>query len=221
MSRPSRFQEYLNKLPDQKRQEIEALVRSAPSCSQALRELKAKYRFKGSYDTLLTWWNLQKVSVTATPKHSESTSSIRSTVSELDPVNQIKLLSAKLSSLSLSLIEQLEKHDWVELGEQRLSSRSAEKMLANVSSLSRSAIAGVLEMYKVQVEMNQKAVASALIVELGEDWRRVLQHDNPELLGIFESVANVTRSRLELDRESLLEVASQQTIDSPSESVNS
>jgi hypothetical protein len=220
MPRPSRFQEFLNKLPDQKRQEIEALVRTAPSTSQALRELKAKYRFKGSYDMLLTWRNAQKA--VATPKRAESsTSGLKSAVADLDPIHQVKLLSAKLSSLSLSLIEQLEQHDWHEPGEIRLSNREATKLLGNVSSLSRSALAGVLEMYRVKAELNQKSVALALITELGEDWRRTLEHDNPELVPLFESVANVTRSRLQLDENSLLEVSSQQLIDSSPENVDS
>ncbi len=214
MSRQSRFQEYLNKLPAQKRKEIETLVLSAPSCSQALRELKRKYRFSGSYDVVLSWRNAQMQQRKAATAEGEgsSTSSVRSSVSDLDPVSQVKLLSMKLSSLSLSLIEKLEKHEWQEPGEQRLSNRQAEKMLNNVSSLSRSAIAGVVEMHKTQALLDQKSLALALITELGEDWRRTLEHDNPELVPLFESVAAVTRSRLELDRESLLELSSREPV---------
>jgi hypothetical protein len=220
MVRQSKFQEFLWKFPEGKRGEIENLVKTAPTAMQAFTEVKRLHRYRGGYHTIVSWRNAQKA--VATPKRAESsTSGLKSSVADLDPVHQVQLLSAKLSSLSLSLIEQLEQHDWHEPGEIRLSNREAAKMLGNVSSLSRSALAGVLEMYRVKAELNQKSIALALITELGEDWRRTLEHDNPELVPLFESVANVTRSRLELDRESLLEVSSQQLIDSSPENVDS
>jgi hypothetical protein len=89
----------------------------------------------------------------------------------------------------------------------RLSNRDAAKILAVLPSLNRAAAGTIIEMGRVRAKLDEKSLCLAVIEEVRQDWERTLSGDNPELISVFEDVAKITRSRLEMDTDSLLEVA--------------
>lgn len=212
MPRQSAFQQYLDRLPEPRRSEMEAIARTASSATEAVKQLKRR-GCRCSYDAVLSWRNTQKrARVEATSERVASPP----VETEQDPIRQIINTSVRLNALCANLITQLENHQWVEEGEARLSSRQAEKILAGLPAVARTSISGLIETYKLQVARNEKDLCLAMVNELGEDWRKTLQHDNPELLDIFDSVATVTKSRLELDRTSALDAMLEDSADATS-----
>ncbi len=103
------------------------------------------------------------------------------------------------------------------MGEIRLSNREAAKILGALPSLARASAGSIVEMSRVKSELDQRSFALGIIEELSQDWQQALAADNPELIGLFESVTKITKARLQLDRLSLLE----QHIENPESSVSS
>jgi hypothetical protein len=207
VGRQSAFQLYLNKLPEGKRQEVEKLVLSAPSTSQALRELKRLYRFKGSYDMILNWRKAQQ-DVSTPAKRIEA---IESTITAEDPIAEIMSLHRRMTRYCGQILSLLEDHAWIEPGEHRLSGRQAEKLFAGLPTVAKACSASLVELSRLQTQRSEREMALAILAEAGEDWRRTLEHDNPELIGLFENVMTVTRSRLELDKVSALDEVLQES----------
>lgn len=202
MPRQSAFQQYLDRLSEPKRSEMELIARSAPTTAQAVKELKRR-GCRCSYDAILSWRNSQKrARAEAMPERIESTAS----ETEKDPIQQVRDLSIRLNGLCATLITLVENHQWVEEGETRLSGRQAEKLIAAVPAVARTCISDLIETSRLELGKNEKELCRAMIYEMGEDWRKTLQHDNPELIALFDNIASVTRSRLELDRSTALDL---------------
>lgn len=207
MPRPSVLQAFLNRFPEERRIEVENKIRSAPSIRDAYRELK-RLRFRGSYDSVQHWRandargrveNLQSSAANVAAFIASRQGA------ESDPIEAAMILSTKLNLLCSSLVALLQKHEWLEPSEIRLSNGQALKLLAALPSLARAASGTTLEMSRVRTMLNEKHLALATIEELKHDWEMALRADNPELIGVFEDIARVTRSRLEVDSQSLLE----------------
>lgn len=202
MPRQSAFQAYLNKLSEPKRSEMEWIAKSAPNATQAVKELKRR-GCRCSYDAVLSWRNSQKrARAEATPERIESTAA----EIETDPIKQVRDLSIRLNGLCATLITLVENHQWVEEGELRLSGRQAEKLIAAIPTVARTCISGLIETSRLHLARNEKELCQSMLFEMGEDWRKRLQHDNPELISLFDNIATVTRSRLELDRSTALDL---------------
>lgn len=206
MGRQSILEAWLGKFPKERQIEIEQKIRSAPTIRFAYEELK-RLKFKGSYDSVQNW------RVRDARNRAEGLSDQASKVASMaarvplgsDPIASVMDLAQELNCLCASLTSLLRKHEWVEPDATRLSNREAAKILAALPSLARASSGAIVEMAKLQTEFDKKSFALALIQELGEDWRRTLEHENPELLSVFEGVAAVTKARLELDRVTVLE----------------
>ncbi len=206
MGRQSIVDAWLGKFPKERQREIEQKIRSAPTIKIAYQELK-QLKFRGSYDAVQTW--RAKDSRDRSEGLSDRASKIAAMTArvslESDPIASVMSLAQELNCLCASLTSLLQKHEWVEPDATRLSNREASKILASLPSLARASSGAIVEMARLQTEFDKKSFALALIQELGEDWRRTLEHENPELLPLFESIAAVTKSRLELDQLSALE----------------
>jgi hypothetical protein len=124
---------------------------------------------------------------------------------EADPIQGAIDLSVRLNSLCDSLVTLLQNHSWVEEGELKLSNRDAVKLLGIVPSLCRASSGVLIDLHRVNDAVDRKAVVTATIEELKEDWRRSLELDNPELVPLLDTVSQITLARLEADQVSLLE----------------
>jgi hypothetical protein len=201
MARQSKFEEFLRKFPEAKRNEIERLVMSAPTARQGFDELRKLYRYKSGYDTILSWRNSHKGVVP-----SNANSEIAPTLADTDdPISEIQALHRRINTCCNRVLGLLESHDWLEAGEVRLTQRQAEKLLIGLPALAKTATSGLIEMSRLRLRTDEKALALAVLFEFGEDWRRTLEHDNPELVPIFESVVAVTKARLQLDTPTALD----------------
>jgi hypothetical protein len=191
----------------ERRSEATRLLQSAHSHRAAYVEFKKVYRFTGSYDAVKNWRShdaqlgLENIQAAA----QEMRIKRQAIASGSDPIEMAMNLSKELSVLCSHLTALIQDHQWFTGKETRLNNRDATKILAALPSLSRASNGSILEMARLKTEMNEKALALGTLFEFGEDWRRTLEHDNPELVPLFESVLAVTKSRLELDTPSVLE----------------
>jgi hypothetical protein len=208
MPKPSALQQFLNKFSPERKHELERQIRSAPDAKTAYSELK-RIGYRRSYDTVLNWRSNQaKGRADHIQRSAEVVSSAASASAlNVDPVESCMNLAIQLNTLCSSLTTLLQAHQWLEPGELRLSSGQAVKILTALPSLNRAASSTILEMSRIRVGIDEKALCLATIEELRKDWQQTLEADNPELIGVFEDVARVTRARLEIDSESLLERA--------------
>ena len=210
MGRQSIVDAWLSKFPKERQKEIEQKIRSAPTIRVAYQELK-NLKFRGSYDAVQTW--RAKDAKGRSEGLSDQASKVTAMATRMplgaDPIADAVNLAQELNFLCLNLTAILQRHEWLEPGEVRLSNREAAKILSALPSLARASSSTILEMHRVRGELDQRIFALSVLAELSEDWRRTLEHENPELIPILDSVANVTKGRLELDRPSLLEERSQ------------
>lgn len=49
-------------------------------------------------------------------------------------------------------------------------------------------------MSRVKAELDQRGFALAILEEFSQDWQQALAADNPELIGLFESVSRITKA---------------------------
>jgi hypothetical protein len=208
MGRQSIVDAWLSKFPKERQKEIEQKIRSAPTIRVAHQELK-NLKFRGSYDAVQTW--RAKDAKSRSEGLSDQASKVTAIAARIplggDPIASIMDLAQELNVLCVSLVALMKDHQWLEPGEVRLSNREASKILAAIPSLSRAASGSLIELHRVKAEMDRKDLCLALLEEVASDWRQTLEHDNPELLSLMPSIIAVTKSRLELDRSSLLEDA--------------
>jgi hypothetical protein len=206
MPRTSVLQAFLDKFPEERRVELEKRIRSAPTIKEAYLELKG-LKYRGSYDSVQFWRaNDARGRIENVQRSADAVAGTASRQSaESDPIEAAMVLANELNSLCSSLVGLLQKHEWLEPGEVRLSNREAAKILTAIPAVSRAASGTLVEMVRVRAKLDERALCLALIEELRTDWERILTADNPELIPVFEDVARVTRARLEIDSESLLE----------------
>lgn len=204
MPRLSAVQQFLDRLSPDQRSEAIRLVRTAPTSKQAYKELK-QLGYKASYDAVINWRGFNPGSRTQSTEAKSGTADSTSSSLEVDPIKRVMHLSEKLNALCESLTGLLERHQWIELGETRLANREALKILSALPALSRAAAGSVVELTQIKGKVDERVFALAIVEELRQDWQRVLQHDNPELIPLFTKIADVTMTRLEIDRGSLLE----------------
>lgn len=209
MGRQSSLDAWLGKFPKERQKEIEQRIRSAPTIRVAHEELK-RLGYRKSYDSVQSWRvkdakgkpenireQAEKVSLAASGMLIEG-----------NPLDAAMNLALKLNDLCASLTALLGEHQWMEPGDIRLNNREAGKILAALPSLARAASGTIIEMHKTQRELDEKNLMLSLIEEISLDWQKALEGDNPELIPLFESVTSITKARLQLDRSSLLEEAS-------------
>jgi hypothetical protein len=206
MPKPSALQQFLNKFSPERKHELERQIRSAPDAKTAYSELK-RIGYRRSYDTVLNWRSNQaKGRSDHVQRSAEAVSSAASASAlNIDPVESCMNLAIQLNTLCSSLTALLQRHDWVESGELRLSGRDALKLLAILPSLHRAASGTITEMHRVKTQLDEKLIVCATLQELQQDWQRAFEGDNPELVGLIESVTAITKGRLEADQISLLE----------------
>lgn len=206
MGRQSIVDAWLGKFPKERQKEIEQKIRSAPTIRIAHEELK-KLKFRGSYDAVQTW--RAKDAKGRSEGLSDQASKVTAMAARVplgaDPIADVVNLAQELNSLCLNLTAILQRHEWLEPGEIRLSNREAAKILSALPTLARASSGTVLEMHRVRGEFDRKIFALSVLSELSEDWRRTLEHENPEMVPLLDSIANITKARLELDQPSLLE----------------
>jgi hypothetical protein len=196
MVRQSKFQEFLCKFPEVKRGEIENLVKTAPTAMQAFTEVKRLHRYRGGYHTIVSWRNSHKGVAVGNANPDE----IAPTSPDVpDPIDEVQALHRRVNAYCNRVLRLLENHDWLEAGESRLSQRQAERLFIGLPGLVKSSTGGLVELSRLRLKSDEKAFALGILFEFGEDWRRTLEHDNPELLPVFESVLAVTKARLGLD----------------------
>jgi hypothetical protein len=206
MAQPSRLQKFLDKIPQDRRLEIERQIRLAPTTKAAFDILKS-FQYPYSYDSVKTWrLNQAKGRVEQVQRSADVIASI-ALRSELaaDPIKGAMDLSVRLNSLCDSLVTLLQNHSWVEDGELKLNSRDALKLLSVLPGLCRASSGVLIDMHRVNDALDRKAVVTATIEELKEDWRKSLEADNPELVPLLETVSAITLARLDADQLSLLE----------------
>jgi hypothetical protein len=208
MPRPSSLQQFINKFPVERRHELERQVKSAPSAKAAYEELR-RLGYKKHYNSVVNWRASRR---NGTIENIQSTADTVATFTSRepgddDPIERTMNLANQLNTLCSSLVELLQRHEWLEPGESRLSNRDAAKILAALPSLNRAAAGTIIEMGRIRTKLDEKSLCLAAIEELRQDWERTLSGDNPELIPIFEDVSRVTRSRLAMDTETLLDRA--------------
>lgn len=218
MGRQSIVDAWLGKFPKERQKEIEQKIRSAPTIRIAHEELK-NLKFRGSYDAVQTWRakDAKGRSEGLSDQASKVTAMAARVPLENDPIASVMSLAQELNSLCMNLTALLQCHQWLEPGEVRLSNREAAKILGALPSLARASAGSIVEMSRVKAELDQRCFALAILEEFSHDWQQALAADNPELIGLFENVARITKARLELDRPSVLE----QRIENPESSVSS
>lgn len=206
MGRQSIVDAWLGKFPKERQKEIEQKIRSAPTIRIAHEELK-NLKFRGSYDAVQTWRakDAKGRSEGLSDQASKVTAMAARVPLESDPIASAMKLAQELNSLCVSLTALLQRHEWMEPGEIRLSNREAAKILTALPSLARAANSSIFEAHTIKGEIDQRAFALAILAEFGEDWRRTLEHENSELIPMFQEISAITKSRLDLDRPSLLE----------------
>lgn len=204
MAPPSRLQTWLRKFPVEERESIERRVQLAPTITRAYEELKG-LGYKGSYDSVQSWRaNNSKRKGDSVGRQAKAYEQAANSALEDDPVQAAVNLSKQLNQLCVGLADLLRGHDWLE-GEERLSNRDAVKILGLLAPLSRASVGSLLELSQIKSKIDERVFALGLVEELSQDWQKVLQHDNPELIPLFAKVADVTMARLEIDRSNLLE----------------
>jgi hypothetical protein len=205
MGRQSIVDAWLGKFPKERQKELEQKIRSAPTIRVAYQELK-NLKFRGSYDSVQTWRakDAKSRSEGLSDQASKVTAMAARMPLESDPIASVMSLAQELNSLCMNLTVLLQRHEWLEAGEIRLSNREAVKILGALPSLARASAGSIVEMSRVKSELDQRSFALGIIEELSQDWQQSLGPDNPELIGLFESVARITKNRLELDRPSVL-----------------
>jgi hypothetical protein len=204
MARQSKFEEFLRKFPETKRNEIEKLVLTAPTVKQAYQEVKKLYRYRGGYDTLVTWRNSHK-SVSGSNANPGIAPTSPTSPDAPDAIDEIQALHRRVNTYCNRVLRLLEHHDWLEAGEDRLSQRQAEKLFIGLPSLIKTSTSGLVEMSRLRLQTDEKRLALGILFEFREDWVRTLQHDNAELIPLFDSVLAVTKARLELDTPTVLD----------------
>ncbi len=207
MPRPSRLEAFLKSFPQDQRSDIEGEIFRCNDSKSAHLFLKTRHKYKGSYDSVKHW--RQSRSSKGVEGLGQQATEIAQMAARMplepNPVASSMDLALRLNSLCHRLLGVLERHDWVEFGEDRLSPKQASQLVSCLPALVRASSGVVLEMHRIRVEIDQKSLMLATIEELAIDWRQMLEFDNPELVPLLESAAQVTRARLELDRSSLLE----------------
>lgn len=207
MPRPSRLEAFLKSFPEDQRSDIEGEILRCSDSKSAYLFLKSRYRYKGSYDSVKHW--RQTRSSKGVEGLGQQATEIAQTAArmplEANPVASSMDLALRLNNLCHRLLGVLEQHDWVEPGELRLTPKQASQLVSCLPSLVRASNGVILEMHRVKAEIDQKTLMLATIEELAVDWRQMVEHDNPELLPLLESAAQVTKARLELNRSSVLE----------------
>jgi uncharacterized protein YjiS (DUF1127 family) len=208
MPRPSRLEAFLKSFPESHRGDIEGEILKYRDSKSAHTFLKCRYKYKGSYDSVKNW-RQARLDRREIERMSDQSSKIADAAAKMplesDPIGSIMLLAQQLNSLCVSLTALLQRHQWLEFGETCLDNREALKILGALPSLARASAGSILEMHRVRAEIDQKALMLGTIHALSEDWQQALLADNPELIGLFESVARITKARLEIDRATVLE----------------
>lgn len=207
MPRPSRLQGFLASLPESQRNEIEQEILKCRDAKTAFQFLKNCRGYLGSYDSVLSWRRsrLNRDEFDQIAAQSSKLTNMAATIPlETDPISSAMCLAQQLSFLCSSLTAMLLEHQWL-LEQDTLTNQQATKILSILPSLMRASAGTILEMSKAKDELDQKVFALALFEELSRDWQQALSADNPELVGLFESVSKITKARLELDRPSVLE----------------
>lgn len=207
MPRPSRLEAFLKSFPEDQRSDIEGEILRCNDSKSAHLFLKSRYRYRGSYDSVKHW------RTTRSSKGVEGLGQQATEIAQMaarmplepNPVASSMDLALRLNNLCHRLLGVLEQHDWVEPGEVRLSAKQASQLVSSLPGLLRASSGTILEMHRIRAEIDQKTLMLATIEELAVDWRQMVEHDNPELLPLLESAAQITRARLELNRSSLLE----------------
>lgn len=207
MPRPSRLEAFLKSFPEDQRSDIEGEILRCSDSKSAHLFLKSHYRYKGSYDSVKHW--RQSRSSKGIEGLGQQATEIAQTAArmplEANPVASSMDLALRLNNLCHRLLGVLEEHNWVEPGELRLTPKQASQLVSCLPGLVRASSGVILEMHRVKAEIDQKTLMLATIEELAVDWRQMLEHDNPELVPLLESAAQVTKARLELNRSSVLE----------------
>ncbi len=218
MPRPSQFERFLKQFPDTQRSDIEREVLRARDSKAAHEFLKNKFQYRFSYDSVKSWRQSRSKGLEGLSQQSSEVAAMAARVPlESDPIASVMSLAQELNSLCVSLTALLQGHQWLEPGEIRLSNREAAKILGALPSLARASAGSIVEMSRVKAELDQRGFALAILEEFSQDWQQALAADNPELIGLFESIARITKARLELDRPSALE----QRIENPESPVSS
>lgn len=209
MPRPSRLEAFLKSFAENQRGDIEREILRCADSKAAHTFLKARYKYRGSYDSVKNW-RQSRLDRGEIDRVSDQASRITAIAAKMplesDPIASVMSLAQELNCLCIGLTALLQQHQWLEPGETRLSNREAGKILGTLAGLTRASTGTILEMARLEGEFDKKAFALGLFSELAEDWRRTLEHDNPELICLLEPIVEVTKSRLQIDRSSLLEV---------------
>jgi hypothetical protein len=208
MTRLSVVETFLNSLSVDSRAECRKNILAARTSRQAFKELE-NLGFSGSYDAVVNFRNSNFSNLPNDTLEERANRIVQVCSTENlrnDPVRRATDLAKELEALCYRFSALLHDHSWVAEGE-KLSNRDAFRFLQILPSLSRVCIASTIELHRIRTQMSEKAIALGIIHELSEDWRKAFSAESPELLNIFESVAAITRSRLELDRQTLLEQA--------------
>jgi hypothetical protein len=207
MPRPSRLEAFLKFFPEDQRSDIEGEILRCSDSKSAHLFLKSRYKYRGSYDSVKFWRKARSSKgVEGLGQQATEIAQMATRMPlESNPVASSMDLALRLNNLCHRLLGVLEQHDWVEPGEFRLTPKQASQLVSCLPGLVRASSGVILEMHRVQTEIDQKTLMLATIEELAIDWRQMLEHDNPELLPLLESAAQITKARLELSRSSLLE----------------
>jgi hypothetical protein len=208
MPRLSAVESFLNSLSADSCAECRNKILAARTSKEAHEELK-KLGYAGSYDAVVNWRNSNFSALPNSTWEARANRIVQVCATENfrnDPVQRAINLAAELEMLCRQFSAMVAHHKWFEDGA-TLTNKDAFRFLQILPGLARVSIASTVELHRIKIQMNEKAIALGIIHELGEDWRKAFSAENPELLNIFESVAAITRSRLELDRQTLLEQA--------------
>ena len=61
-----------------------------------------------------------------------------------DPISEVQALHRRVNTYCNRVLNLLEKHDWLEVGETRLSQRQAEKLFIGLPSLVKTSTSGLI-----------------------------------------------------------------------------
>lgn len=211
MPRPSQFERFVKQFPDTQRSDIEREVLRCRDSKSAHEFLKNKYQYRFSYDSVKSWRQSRSKGLDGLSQQSAQAAQKAATLSqEVDPVGCAMDLAVRLNNLCNRIVDVLEAHQWIEPGELHLSPKQASQLAATLPSLVRASSGVILELHKVKTDIDRRSFALAVLEEFRQDCDRVLQHENPELIPVIDSIGAVTRNRLQLDCPSLLEQQMQQ-----------
>jgi len=208
MPRPSQLQVFLDRCPQQLRDELKIRIFKAKTSREAYNHLRS-IGFKGSYDSVVNWRSTRDKTEEEISNHSgeiiSSHVSVARESNDIEALRRCVVLSSKLNSLTNQLTDLLLQHRWVEADDTPLSNRDAAKLLGIIPSLSRAGVGGVIELSARLHGLEEYDIMLAVLEEIDEEARKTYE---PDMSQVVTKITETVRTRLDINKSSFIQMVS-------------